>query len=213
MPTAEAQVPTERASRYLVQLCRHANQMGGHRMTRLPDHIRADPQARHDMPRNVAAEWSDTQGTISVDGAACTLRATAGALALRADAVDDDTLVRLQEMITRNLGRFSRREPLTVTWRRLDETTTAAHEGDSMPAPTGTTTPHRARRRTIVLAGAGVLAVAAHVVLGAAVLAAPPWAGWTADAILAIVLVKTALIGLGYFTHHRRKAKIRRTSS
>lgn len=209
MPTAEAQVPTDRASRYLVQLCHHASRMGGHRMTRLPAHVNAD----HDMPGNVNAEWSDTHGTLTVDGGTCTLRATTDDLLLRAEAPDERTLLRLQEMITRNLTRFSRREPLTVTWHRLDAPTAAAHEEDTMPTPTEATTAPRTRRRTIILAGAGVLAVAGHVVLSATVLAAPPWASWTADAVLAIVVVKTVLIGLGYRTHHRHKARTRQPAA
>jgi hypothetical protein len=39
--------------------------------------------------------------------------------------------------------------------------------------------------------------IAAYLVLGGAVLAAPPWAGWAATGVLAVVLVKAALIGLG----------------
>jgi hypothetical protein len=191
MPTTEARIPTERASRYLVQLCRHANQLGRHRITRMPTH------AGHSMPTGVTAEWSEVSGTISAGGARCTLRATEDALLLRAEADDEDALRRLQEMITRNLTRFSRREPLSVTWQGSD----AAGPVEPEPAAAGT------HRRTLILAGAGVLAVGAHVVLGAAVLAAPPWAGWTADAVLAVVLVKIVLVGLAY----RRRSQHRRS--
>ncbi len=191
MPTTEARIPTERASRYLVQLCRHANQMGRHRITRPPAH------AGHSMPAGVTAEWSDTAGTISAGGASCILRATPDALLLRAEAADEDSLRRLREMITRNLTRFSRREPLTVAWHGLDAT-----------PPVSSTQP-RAGRRTVILAVIATLAVLAHVVLGAAVLSAPRWAGWTADAILAVVLLKAALIALGYRAHVRRKAGTR----
>jgi hypothetical protein len=189
MPTAEARIPTERASRYLVQMCQHATKLGRHRITRMPAH------AGHAMPTGVTAEWSEVSGTISAGGARCALSATAGALLLRAEAADEDALRRLQEMITRNLTRFSRREPLTVAWQRLDAV------GPVEPEPTAAGT----HRRTIILVGVGVLAVAAHVVLAAAL----PWAGWTADAVLAIVLVKAALLGLGYRTRLRRRARLR----
>src|SRR5438105_4257601 len=141
MPTAEATVATDRASRYLVQLCRHASQIG------------------RTMPAKIAAEWSESDGTIGVDGATCTMLATPDALLMLAEAYYDDKLLRLKETITKNLTRFSRREPLTVRWQRAGETPIQA--------------PHRGRRRTIVLVGAGILAVAAHLLLGATVLAAP----------------------------------------
>jgi len=206
MLTAEATVPTERPSRYLTQLCRHASQMSRHRITRLPAHVTKDPQARHEMPREVNAEWSETEGTVRVDGATCTLQAGTDVLRLRVEATDEPTLLRIQDMITRNLSRFSRREPLTVTWQRVDAPADPPpHGGGPLPAPTGTTTTHPRRRRTIMLIVLGGLAVAAHVVLGAAALAAPPWAGWAADTILAVVLLKAAVIGLGYLAHRRRK--------
>jgi fatty acid desaturase len=68
---------------------------------------------------------------------------------------------------------------------------------NSSCAPTEQPTARRSRRRVIVLALIGILAIAAHLVLGGAVLAAPPWAGWAATGVLAVVLVKAALIGLG----------------
>src|SRR5439155_6528243 len=200
MPTAEALVHTERPSRYLVQLCRHANQMGRHRMTRLPAHIAGDPQARHTMPANIEAEWSDTRGVVSTDGGRCTLQATSDTLMLRAEADDEDTLHRMQDLITRNLTRFSRRDPLTVTWHRPE---TPGETGNATRTPAGPATTHRRRHRTILLVAAGALAIAAHVALGGAVLAAPSWTGWAADAVLVVIVVKVAVIGGGYLAHHR----------
>src|SRR5205807_793303 len=139
------------------------------------------------MPQQVDAEWSDTHGTLRVDGGSCVLDATAESLRLRIEADDEATLLRMRELITRNLARFSRREPLTVTWHRPD----GPDEPVPVPPPTGTR-----RRRTVLLAAIGVLAIAAHVVLGGMVLAAPSWTGWTADVILVVVLVKGALIAL-----------------
>jgi hypothetical protein len=202
MPTAEARVPTARASRYLVQLCRHADQMGGHRMTRLPAHMVRDSRARHDIPARIVAEWSDTHGTVRFDDGTCTLRATSDTLILHLDADTADTLQRMQGLITGNLTRFSRRDPLTVTWNQLDETDgTPADEH----APPATGQPRR-RHRTIVLVVIAALAIAAHLVLGGAVLAAPQWTGLATDVILAVVVIKIAIIGLGYLGHRRRKA-------
>ena len=57
MLTAEAQVETERPGRYLVQLCRHASQMGQHLRQRPRTHDGGDvpPEVQH-------VEWSDTYG-------------------------------------------------------------------------------------------------------------------------------------------------------
>ncbi|HEV2779072.1 MAG TPA: DUF2218 domain-containing protein [Actinophytocola sp.] len=200
MPTVEAHVPTERPSRFLVQLCRHASQMSRNRMIRLPAHLAGDSRAGA-MPNNLTAEWSDTHGTVSVDGGTCILWATQDALNLRIDAHDEETLHRMQELITRNLTRFSRRDPLTVTWNRTD----APDRATGAPAaPTGHAA-HR-RRRTALLIAIAVLAIAAHVVLGGAVLAAPQWTAWAADAVLALVLIKAAILTAGYLTHRRRRA-------
>jgi hypothetical protein len=67
MLIAEARVETERASRYLVQLCQHVDKLG-----------RARPQMQ------AHAECSDDRGVISVGWGQCTLRALPGVLTLRA---------------------------------------------------------------------------------------------------------------------------------
>ncbi|HEV8559955.1 MAG TPA: DUF2218 domain-containing protein [Actinophytocola sp.] len=207
MPTAEAEVRTDRPSRYLVQLCRHASQMGRHRITRVPAHLSGDPEARHDIPAHIDAEWSDTQGVVSVDGGRCTLRATPDTLILRAEADTEEKLQRMQDLITRNLTRFSRRDPLTVNWHRES---TAGGAADPTTAPVRKLTTRHGHRRTIVLLAAGVLAIAAHVVLGGAVLAAPSWTSLAADVVLVIVVVKVAVIGIGYLAHrHSKTARTR----
>lgn len=174
MPIAEARVHTDRSSRYLVQLCRHAGKMGRH--------------------GRVDVQWSDTRGTLTIDGDTCTLLALPDALLLRAEAADEPGLARIQELITANLRRFSTRDPLTVRWHRGDTPAEAA------PTPTRR---HR-RHWTVPLVVLAVLAVAAHVLLGSAALAAPAWAGWLADAVLVLLLLKAALVGLGYLTHRLR---------
>jgi hypothetical protein len=79
MLTAEGPVATERSSRYLVQLCQHLNTVG-----------RAHPQ----MQAHVG--WSDDRGQISFGWGRCTPRADPGVLSLRADAVGEEHLYRLQ---------------------------------------------------------------------------------------------------------------------
>lgn len=99
MPIAEARVETNRPSRYLIQLCRHIN-------------VRA--QAHSDVQARV--EWSDDTGLASFGWGQCTLRADPGVLKLRVEAVDDERLQRIKQIITQRLERFGRRDHLTVSW-------------------------------------------------------------------------------------------------
>ena len=99
MLIAEARVETERAGRYLVQLCRHIDKAGW-----------AHPQLRAQV------EWSDDRGVISLDRGRCTLRALPGVLTLRAEAPDEDTLHRVERPIADRLERIGRRDHLRVTW-------------------------------------------------------------------------------------------------
>lgn len=93
MLTAEARVETERASRYLVQLCRHAQQMGRH------SHYKARPHSggdAHRPPKVHHVEWSDTHGTVRVSLGQWTMQATADALTLRAEADAEEDLERIR---------------------------------------------------------------------------------------------------------------------
>jgi hypothetical protein len=128
MLTAEAQIETERPSRYLVQLCRHAAAMtgahghrpGNHAGTdghRPGNHAGADGPPAGDV--RVHAEWSDTRGVIDfAPRGRCTIRAGAGTLTLRVEAADEAALHRIQDVIARDIGRFGRRDQLTVSWYR-----------------------------------------------------------------------------------------------
>jgi uncharacterized protein len=109
MPTAEAQVETGRPSRYLVQLCEHANAMAG------AQGRTHSGRAHHQV--QVQAEWSDTHGVIRFEPwGRCTLEATATALVLRIEATGEDGLRRLQDLVAADLARFGRRDHLTVEW-------------------------------------------------------------------------------------------------
>lgn len=102
MLIAEARVETERASRYLVQLCRHVSKAG-----------RAHPQMRAQV------EWSDDHGVIGFDWGRCMLRALPGVLELRAEAPDDESLQRLEQRVADRVEQIGGRDRLTVTWTRL----------------------------------------------------------------------------------------------
>jgi len=123
MPTAEAQIETERPSRYLVQLCRHAAAMTGPRGHRRRTHGEGDGDGDGDAlalrEARVRAEWSETRGVVDfAPWGQCTLAASADLLVLHVEAADEESLRRIQDVITRDLDRFGRRDHLTVNWHR-----------------------------------------------------------------------------------------------
>ena len=124
MLTAEADIQTEHAVRYLERVCGHAGKMGaiGHRL--------GHPQASHARGggppevRHVAC--AGTEGTVSLSCGQWTMRALPGVLAVRAEAADEQSLRRIQDLLTARLQKFGRREQLTVTWRRPEATAAEA---------------------------------------------------------------------------------------
>ena len=115
MLTAEADIQTEHAARYLERVCGHAGKMGTtrHRLGhRPPSHGPGDgpPEVRD-------VECSGTAGAVSLDCGRWTMRALPGLLAVRAEAADEDSLQRIQDLLTARLQKFGRREHLTVNWQ------------------------------------------------------------------------------------------------
>ncbi|MER7810363.1 DUF2218 domain-containing protein [Streptomyces sp900116325] len=206
MPTAEAHIPTERASRYLVQFCRHLGQMS---------RMRHQPPARHgggDMPPTVQdVDYSDTCGVIRFKEGRFTLQATSDTLSLRVDADHEDTLQRLQNGITARLEKIGRRDQLTVTWQRCQ--TPPGPPGEAagpVSAPETGTAKRPGRGRTIGLIAVGAVVVAVHLGLGGAALAASTWTGWAVNAVVAIILLKVVFVAvhvvLGRFAIRRGKS-------
>jgi hypothetical protein len=113
MLTAEAHVQTTRASRYLIQFCKHADSMsrhGGHGM-----HL-GEALTRRDV--QVRADWSDTRGVVTFSPwGQCTVTADEVSLTFRVEANGEENLQQIQDVITRDLDRFARRDGLTVTWQ------------------------------------------------------------------------------------------------
>ena len=130
MPTAEAQIRTDRASRYLAQLCRHASQMGRPMRHRLRAHDRgeAPPEVQH-------VEWSDTYGIVSLTWGQWTMQATPDTLTLRAEAADEDNLRRIQDLVAGRLGRFGRRDHLAVNWQQPDAPEVQPDQGSKADGP------------------------------------------------------------------------------
>ncbi|MDO3634591.1 DUF2218 domain-containing protein [Mycolicibacterium arseniciresistens] len=143
MLTAEATVATSRASRYLTQLCRHADQMRriGHRTSR-----NGDEQMPAVLER---VEYSSTAGTVRFADGMLHVRASRDTLTLRIEAADEDSLRRLQNGIGRRLRTIGRRDKLALTWGRPD-----MQPDRTRSAPT-TRTRHRNRRGERVRGVAG----------------------------------------------------------
>ena len=137
MLVAEAQVKTREASRYLIRLCQHAGKMRsrlGHQPRR---HSGSGP------PEIRTAEWSDNRGILALSLGQCTLRATDSLLTIRAEACSPEDLAQIQELVTRRLEGFGRREGLTVTWQPSPDQHDGTHTdaisrseaGNAGPAP------------------------------------------------------------------------------
>ncbi len=111
MLTAEARIRAERPSRYLVQLCRHAGSINHKTLSLHAGKVQARPEIQH-------VEWTDTDGTLTFSWGRCTMQAGPDMLTVRAEAANEENLQGIQNLITRNLERFGRRDHLKVTWQR-----------------------------------------------------------------------------------------------
>lgn len=125
MVTSAAIVPTDRPDRYLRQICEHAAAMGGggHGPGGHAGH--AGHEAGHGPGQGatasgvqVSAQCAATQGTIRfAPWGSCEITAGPDTLTLRVEAVDAQSLRRIQEVLTGDLERFGRRDGLSVTWQ------------------------------------------------------------------------------------------------
>ena len=111
MVATEAHVETERASRYLAQLCRHFSNLRRHDSRRGGDHAYARPDVQAQV------EWSETHGIVSFGWGRCTMQADPEALKLRAEAPDDESLQRVEDLVGEHVERFGERDGLKVTWK------------------------------------------------------------------------------------------------
>ncbi|HEY1620876.1 MAG TPA: DUF2218 domain-containing protein [Streptosporangiaceae bacterium] len=111
MLTSEAAVETEHPGRYLTQLCEHASKMGGNRLHRPRSHGGGEP------PEMRGAEWSGTEGTVTLNWGRWTMHAAPGTLTLRAEADSEENLRRIQDLVTARLEKIGRRDRLTVNWQ------------------------------------------------------------------------------------------------
>lgn len=215
MLTAEARVETERASRYLDQLCRHAQQMGQRPHYRPRAH---GGGATHRPPEMHDVEWSKTRGTVRLSLGQWALRATPEALVVRIEAANEDDLQRMQDLIAARLEKIGRRDHLSVSWQRSEasgvQRAEAAETDGSHPQQATRQVAGTARRWPLrTVGGIAALLVVGHLALGGTMLAAAQWWGWGAGAVVLLLVVLKA-IGLGGLAarhghRHRRRDRER----
>jgi hypothetical protein len=109
VPISATEVSTDRASRYLVQLCEHLNQIGQHARHGSATGSSGPPAVRR-------AEWTDSHGVIEFPTGECTLDANDHTLTITLAADDPDELRRMQELFATRLETIGRRDRLTVAW-------------------------------------------------------------------------------------------------
>jgi hypothetical protein len=110
MPGADARIPTDRAQRYLEQLCGHLGAMG---------HMRHMPARGHGgggMPTVVGVERSADHAVIRFTDGSWEMEASGDALTLHVEADTAASLDTLAEAITARVTKIGRRDGLTVTW-------------------------------------------------------------------------------------------------
>ncbi len=129
MFTANARVGTERPGRYLVQLCQHIGHMSD--KTRSLRHGAPGNGPARDQVEITVVESSDIHAIVEfAPWGRCVMRAEHNLLTLHLEATEEENMRRLQEILTRNLTRFGRRDHLEVRW---DRPGTSAEPGSPKP--------------------------------------------------------------------------------
>ena len=88
-----ARVATDKAARYMGQLCKHF---------------------AHKIPAAFDAETGRIEFSIGV----CELAVAKDALAIHVSAADEEALAKMEDVVARHLVRFGFRDELVVTWQR-----------------------------------------------------------------------------------------------
>ncbi|MFC4349954.1 DUF2218 domain-containing protein [Fodinicurvata halophila] len=91
MPSSEARVRTEKAGRYLDQLCKHFS---------------------HKIP----AQWEASSGRLEFDMGTCRMEVEREALVLCCEAEDQADLQTVKTVVGDHLVRFAWREDLAIEW-------------------------------------------------------------------------------------------------
>lgn len=127
--TATARVPTNRASRYLAQVCKHAGQLS---------HLAGQEPRGHVLagaPLVARAEASGSEGSIEFPWGRCTLQATGDSLILRAEAERQEQLERITEGMAERLQKIGRHDGIAVTWQLASPDSRPDRDAVNEPAP------------------------------------------------------------------------------
>lgn len=91
METSTARIRTDKASRYLVQLCKHF----GHK---------------------VPAEWNETDGVVRFEPGTCRMAVAGDVLTLSCESATPEDLAVVQDVVASHFVRFAWKEELSVDW-------------------------------------------------------------------------------------------------
>jgi hypothetical protein len=185
MHSAEARVTTDRAERYLDQLCSHLGQM---------QHMRHLPRSGHGgagVPRVEQVERTPGGAVIRFADGSWSLRTASDALVLRVEADDPAALDRLKTAIAARIAKIGRRDQLAVEWREADTPQVRDLPGYAEAGRPG----RRGWRRAGWIAAVAVV-VAVHLGLVGSLAGSGRWKELAADVVLALIAVKLVLLGL-----------------
>src|SRR5579859_5780215 len=220
MLTADAQVQTDHAERYLRQFCTHATAMANSRAHRLLARAAGGAMARGEV--RLRAECTQSHAVVEFEPwGVCTMSVVGVGLLVRVDAGDQSNLRRMQEIITNDLERFGRRDGLIVRWHLSEVPSDSERQPDPLAgmtahAPLARSKPHRVAIMWTVGGVALAAAIGVHLLVAGAALAIPQWLGWTAAGVIVIpggvsllhAAAPLSLIGI----HQRLSARGQRAS-
>lgn len=92
MLQAHARIPTDKASRYLAQLCKH-------------------------FAHKVDVDWSDDRGQADFGMGCCDLAVSGSELCLTCSSPTEDGLETVKRIVAGHFERFAWRDKLTVSWQ------------------------------------------------------------------------------------------------
>lgn len=95
MHVAKAQVRSQKASRYLVQLCKH-------------------------FAHKIPTDYDDTRGKVTFQPGSCVMRAMGDQLSFRCEARTAPDLAIVKSVVESHFTRFAAKESIAVVW--TDET-------------------------------------------------------------------------------------------